>query len=167
MKAQVSGQIFIYIFAMLVVSLVLIFGWKAVTQLTNMGKCGEVSQFKSKISNAVKDAQGYGTEKKNKPFYLPPEYTSVCFADLEKDPQLITNRIIRDSAKTKTTNTFLTPKQGKCDNEWFLIEDLAVKTGYECIETRKGKIAIDLFGCGDKTYIMQSPSTETTLTLCT
>ncbi len=166
MKAQISGQIFIYIFAMLVVALLLIFGYKAVSSITKAGTCAEVMQFKNKIISDIAEAQGYGTEKKNKEYNLPAYYNKICFADLENpDLPSIGDKLIRNEVQSKTKNAFMIPKTGNCADEWFLIRDVGTSPKYKCFISEKGRLKVNLIGCGDKT-IITDPQTATS-GLCT
>ncbi len=165
MKAQISGQIFMYIFAMVVVMLILIFGYKAVTSIMSAGKCMEVTQFKNKITSDLVQAKGYGTEKKNKAYNLPSGYTEVCFADLESPSTEIANKLVANEVQALTKNAFLMPKKGSCQDEWFLLKNMGVinlnpgeDAGFKCFETARGKLTLNLIGCGDKTMITESQS---------
>jgi len=155
-KAQISGQIFLYIFAMIVASAILIFGYKAVKMLTEKGNEAEMLTFQNKLKEDITYSKGYGTEKVNLIYMLPSEFTALCFVDLDPSIQNVETRItdkliIRDSVRDKIAkNIFIYPSGEKS----FYVDNLAVKDGYQCFTALKGRLKIPkMIGCGDKTLI--------------
>ncbi len=155
-KAQISGQIFLYIFAMIVASAILIFGYKAVKVLTEKGNEADMLTFQNKLEGDILRSRGYGTEKVNLGYTLPLGFTELCFVDLDPSIQNVETRItgkpiIRDSVSDKIAkNIFLYPSGEKS----FYVDNLAVKNGYQCFTALKGRLKINkMIGCGDKTLI--------------
>ncbi len=154
-KSQISGQIFIYIFAMFVVGAIIYLGYTSVNTLIDTSKCAEVALFQNALKQDLKSSRGYGTQRARE-YELPSEYTKVCFADIEKlqqDTNLVVgiNPLISDSIKDGKANIFMMPR-GACETEWSSLNGLGVENGYKCI-TAKGLLKLKLIGCGDKTII--------------
>ena len=58
-KKAITQQVFIYIFIMLVVALILIFGVKLIKQTTDLGKSVDISVFKKDLDNSVQQIYTY------------------------------------------------------------------------------------------------------------
>lgn len=83
-KAQISGQIFIFIMGILVAGLVLLFGIRFVgTQLENQDRI-MYSKFVNGISNNIGSTSYRSVDHQD--YKLPSKYVAVCFADYAADP---------------------------------------------------------------------------------
>ena len=87
MKKGVIDQVFIYIFVIIVIALVLLFGFKQVTNLKNLSEKTTYTVFREDFKKAVNDiyyknegsAVVFSKISKNKPLSLPSEIKKVCF----------------------------------------------------------------------------------------
>ena len=120
-NSQIQTQVFVYILAMVVVTLILLYGYNAIKGFRE--KSGEMemleleNSLKSEISSVGAD---YGNIAKGE-FTLPAEYKAICFVDnfrLTKGQQVSctgntidskTTLIINDAVKDGTANIFLVP----------------------------------------------------------
>ncbi|MBW2963690.1 hypothetical protein KY306_02865 [Candidatus Woesearchaeota archaeon] len=108
-KGVVVGQVFIYIIAVIVFALVLIFGYQAITGFLEKGEKVAYLTFKTDLENAIKNVYSdFGTvaiySGKNV-LAVPVDYEEICFVDLDKPVTInITfcneNPIICDSWRT-------------------------------------------------------------------
>ena len=157
-KAQIFGEIFIYILAILITSAILIFGYQAI-----FGKKGikeqaenvEFIRFKTDLTNIV---QSMGTEIpgtiRTREISAPGGYENVCFIgkNLLNANSSITYPLIKDSVVSgAASNVFLVPdgsvnfevKPGlETDNNGFL-----------CIPVVGAKIKARFEALGDKVGI--------------
>ncbi len=167
-KGQVSGQIFVYIFALIVASATLLMGYNYLQKLTDEGKKADIAMFQKNLASDIKSAQGYGTELKSKRYSsIPPQYKELCFAELEgitsSDAARIDKTTIKNSVTSKARkNVFLWPQSGE---SFFYVENIAVQNKYACFKALKGVVKVNMTGCGDRTIISSIPSD--TATVCT
>ncbi len=94
-KAQVAGQIFIYLFAAIVFITIFIYGYKAITGFIQKGEDIAFITFKTKLEAEI---ERISTEpgdvivfNQRNQLKVPSKYEQVCFIDLEKDPPPITD----------------------------------------------------------------------------
>ena len=93
-KRGVIGQPFIYIFAVIVIALVFMFGFKMITKLGDLNQQTVFLTFKSDLRKNVDEVyyKNVGTvlvfskDSRNKPLLLPKEVEEVCFEDSNVTP---------------------------------------------------------------------------------
>lgn len=171
-KAQLQGQIIIYIFGILVVSLVLIYGYGAVKRFVSQSEEVAFIQFKTDIKGVMYSvASDYGSVKR-KQMDVPPDIKEVCFVDLSESPLNINNLrnnypLLYDSWLQQHddnhfhTNIFLIGKGGVAEHFIFAGDDNTGKSyvevpepsNYDCIPATSGKIRIRLEGKGDRAVV--------------
>ncbi|MBI4438774.1 hypothetical protein HY640_02490 [Candidatus Woesearchaeota archaeon] len=162
MKAQISGQIFVYIFALIAASLVLLFGYKAVKALMDQGKEADLALLEKELRSDMAKARSYGTLMTRE--YSMGGYKRVCIVQTDKIRNSDSGQsmvrgddnwpvLAKDSVESGTKkNFFLIPNGEKS----FYFEDMAVSwQGRKalCIDTVKGRITMTFVGCGDATII--------------
>jgi len=87
MKKGIASQVFIYIFVMIVIAMILLFGFRQVANLRNLSEKSVYVSFKTDFSKAVSDAyylnKGsvlvFDKSSRNKPLNVPKEARRVCF----------------------------------------------------------------------------------------
>lgn len=80
-KAQIAGQIFIYVLAVVVVGLIIAYGYSAIKGFSQKGEQVEYITLKTSIENSVKGiVSDYGSIKRPD-ISVPGKYTMVCFVD--------------------------------------------------------------------------------------
>ena len=80
-KAQIAGQIFIYIIAIVVVGLIIAYGYSAIKGFSEKGEQVEYITLKTSIENSIKSiASDYGSIKRPD-ISVPGKYEMVCFVD--------------------------------------------------------------------------------------
>lgn len=81
-KAQVIGEVFIYILAVVLFSLIMIYGYNSIRSLGDKADRVVILQIEKDLRSAVKKvAADYGTVLK-KEVAVPNQYDKVCFIDL-------------------------------------------------------------------------------------
>lgn len=165
-KGQISGQVFVFIFALIVASATLLMGYNYLQKLRSAGIQADMTIFQKDLTADIKSAKTYGTELKNKKYAVPVQYRELCFAELDgitsSDAAMIINKAtIRDSITSKARkNVFLWP-QGK--ESFFYADGIAVYGKYACFKALKGVVRVNMTGCGDRTVIASIPSDTATL----
>jgi hypothetical protein len=160
-KSQLNAQIFIYIIAIILFSLILLYGYNAIRGFKERSEQISYIRFKTDLSSAVKRiSPDYGTLKREE-FFIGGEYTKVCFVQSykreENKPNILAtiakkeDWIVEDSIKSGVDkNVFLFTDTLQ---ESFDVGEIDVTDGYLCINLIKGKAKIQFKGKGDHTYI--------------
>jgi len=86
-KGQLLGQPFIYIFALIVGALILVWGGKTVLDLMQTGSQVNVGSFIKSLEEDVAAYKNFGEgSRTTKKIDFPGDVTYICFLDLEKSP---------------------------------------------------------------------------------
>ena len=165
-KAQIAGQIFIYIIAIVVVGLIIAYGYSAIKGFTEKGEEVEYITLRTNIENSVKSiASDYGSVKRPD-ISIPGKYEMVCFVDKARkeaadttaictqQPGLekIYQPIVCSGWKTGRDNVFLVPD----GSESFDVGTIVMETGsFLCLDVVNNKIKLQLTGLGDKVGVSQ------------
>lgn len=154
-KAQIMGQVFVFILAAAIFILILTYGYKAIAGFGERSEQVAFIEFQTSLEGAVKSIrQDYGSVKKLD-LTLPAKYIELCLVELEKEPNPDFEQIhprMFESWVSGTQNVFLVP-----------MEDAPITTekiyvgldGYLCLPIVGGKIMLRLEGLGDKAGITQ------------
>lgn len=159
-NAQIIGQIFIYILALVVFTVILLYGYSAIKSFIEKGERVAFIQFKTKLETEIASiASQYGDvvvfDAKH-PLKIPSKYTEVCFIDLENCPKqnsdfCAKHQIACASCSQRVQeNVFLTPPAPspiyagpiKFDNVSFL-----------CVNVTEGRLDMRMQGAGTHTII--------------
>ena len=154
-KAQIYGQIFIYILTIILISFILFYGYNAVQNFKKRAEQVCLLKFKNDIVNAVESISSDFGSVKRKDLELCAGYTQVCFVETFESPVLPgnTDPIIIDSILSNTgKNTFLVEKIAK---ESFFAGKISVEPDVLCINSINSKISITLEGKGNHAFISQ------------
>ena len=158
-KAQILGQIFIFILAGLVFILIIMYGYKAINYFIERQEQVVLVDFKTDLEIAIEGVKrDYGTVRKVE-LKLSNDYLGVCFVDpvtcASQTPTLITATQIQapwaqDSCQAHSANIVTIPRS---QDIW--TPDIQVDSpGYVCIPNT-GKIEVRMEGTGKKTKISQ------------
>lgn len=113
-KSQMPSQIFIYVLAIIIIGVILLVGYNAITDvLKRMNQISEV-QFKEDLTAAINRVKpNFGREEKRE-FEVPKEYNEMCFADNVDYGSLVNNGhsgipqyAVLDDAISTNKNVFL------------------------------------------------------------
>ncbi len=109
-RAQIHAQVLVYILAIVILSLVLTLGYKAIQGLREQNDDTVRIEFQRKVIAGVKDLEYDRGSMKKKEFRVPDGFREVCFVDLDKALDPGTNEIINNSVDTGAkSNVFLCP----------------------------------------------------------
>lgn len=82
-KAQIQGQIFIYILTIIIAGFIFMFGYNAISSFTNQIETSKLVDFEIElINNFDKISSEYNSFDKHT-FTLPSNYEKVCFLNID------------------------------------------------------------------------------------
>ncbi len=159
MKKAFAYEIFIYVLSVLIVGLVLYYGYNAVKGFGDKQKQLQYITFKTGFENIISTiAPDYGTVRA-KPIQVPSMFTELCIVD----PNSIKNKDAPDSLdmqKNKYPLIYDSVTSGVLKNifpmpngEPFYVEKIQLEKGFECFPVVQGQINARLEGLGDRAKI--------------
>lgn len=167
-QAQISSEIFVYVLAIIVIGLIVIFGYKRVTDISKSGNEIENLQFKKELESMIKNGMPAGNVFLEE-YKLPPGFSKICFIDITKSapsqqPDIsVLPSMIYDSWNAKVEKNVFLVHQNKIESFYIDKERLEIGTvsgeckgddvSYQCCETKNGKVELKLSGAGKKTII--------------
>lgn len=160
-KALGVGQVFIFIIAALTFSLIMIFGYRAITEFLQRGESIQFYQFKTDLENSVKKIYTeYGSVRTTQ-FHTPGMYKQVCFVDLaaEYNEELCAFDAVacdvwadaqqRGGYAAADENVFLKPSAPVK----IKVYSISTERGFLCLPIVEGTFTLMLEGRGDRTQI--------------
>jgi hypothetical protein len=179
-KGLSIGTVFIFMIAAITFGVIMIFGYKAISDFLEKGEKVEFYQFKTDLERSVKGIYTEYGSVRVQTFYLPSRYERICFVDLDTEPNLILeqdNPIAYDVWDTAFNEASMgTSVYDKADQNVFLeplppidsptikvykIEPFEIKdgeeinSGYLCFDIVRGKFKLRMEGMGDRTKISE------------
>lgn len=153
-KAQITGQVFVYIMAIIVVGLVFLLGYKYISTLIPLKCDAERTSFVKTIEKYADNYDGYG-EISSEKIKAPCEYKQVCFVDTNaikiKETEGIYNLIIKASVgEGSEQNIFLIGKKTEAVG---YSKKIAVKDNIVCINKTGTSFNIRFKGDSEKTFV--------------
>ena len=121
MKKGQTQLVFVYIFAIIVVALIVIFGYRAIKNFKDLGDEGQIVLFVDGIKNKVNDVYSLdkGSSIKLDDIILPGKVREICFIDIDMplnniiDDEVI-DQVVRNSLDSGSQNNlFLVPQRGQ------------------------------------------------------
>ena len=172
-KAQIQSQVIVYILAVVIMGMILIFGFKAIMDMKDRARMAQLIQFRKDISSdIISVGVDYGTSKL-KTYRVPPEFRQVCFVNLEhtspsgdsdvvelvkatKASALVKNAvesIVEQGAARK--NLFLCPPCSEQENvgNINILDENDEDTAFRCFNVSQGALSLRITGLGDMAQI--------------
>lgn len=167
-KAQIAGQIFVYIIAIVVVGFIIVYGYSAIKTFSQRGEEVEYISFRTGLENSVKGiVSDYGSVKRPD-ISIPGKYGMVCFVDkgllVDSDATAICQRRLGEEEKfyqpivcsawqTGRSNAFLIPD----GSESFDIGNIVIENNrpFICMDVVNNKINLQLTGLGNKVEVSE------------
>lgn len=172
-RAQIIGQVFVLILASMVFILILLYGYKAISQFSSRSEQVAFVTFETDFKNAVKAVSlDYGSVKKLE-LSLPSKYQELCiFCSSDYNPSWTGcdnvastefQKIVQEhpllieswNYGRSAQNVFLSPLAETPLN----IERIEVATAGFCEKLIEGRITLRLEGKGDRTLVSLWPQT--------
>jgi hypothetical protein len=152
-NAQIHSQIFIYILALIVVSVIAIIGFKGIALIIDHSQRIQLAEFEKDFSNAVSDNSNWNGVT---PIYfrLPLNAVGLCFFDSTKsgpDPEYQAEIIKGLTSGNSGQNVFIIkqvqPISGE-NVEAFHVDNLRLKTKFLCLTSANGETKVTMTGLG-------------------
>ena len=166
-RAQVIGQIFIFIIAGIVFILILLYGYRSIMSFLERGEDVQMIDLTNEIESAITVIKrDYGSVQKVI-LKVPTKTTEICFVTTNsgdaragweetfkaEQPMFYTSWV------SENENIFLVPKLPTTKVNF--ITDIVVDPegkGYACIPVVAGKVALRIEGTGNRALISEWPS---------
>jgi hypothetical protein len=175
-KAEIAGEIFIYVIAVVVVGFILIYGYSAIKDFSKRGEEVEYISLKTDFENAFKSiTSDYGSVKRPS-VSIPGKYEFICFVkrglsegDIDLTPLCtggvagypagLRSPIACSAWKNGRSNVFFLPDGS--DN--FDVGEIQLSSGTDrssdlpflCLEVVNNKINLQLKGLGSKVEVSE------------
>ena len=159
-RGQLS-TVFVYLFAIIVIALILIMGYNFITTTKENVEKTDLILLKNKLISDIKAiSSDYGSSKKVT--YSLPESAELCLFDLDKKDEILDNlpanfnSIIKDSIRSDVKkNAFIISSS---IFESIYIGNIEINNPYfNCIKPLAGKISFVIEGAGNRTLILTNP----------
>jgi len=158
-RAQVIGQVFIFILAGLIFVLILGYGYKAIMHLLERGEEVQLLDFRNELESVINTIKrDYGSVQRVD-LRVPAKTETVCMVSSDQeditDVQLEQLRqdypLIAGAWMTGTENVFLIPRQPTP----IRVNDLKVEGGYACLAAINGRVSLRAEGMGNKAAVSE------------
>jgi hypothetical protein len=155
-KAQAHSQIFIYILSIIIVAVILIYGYKAISHFQTKADQVSMVKFKTDLESIIRIVgPDYGSVKRDE-FIVGNDYKQLCLVDSDiTDGNTLTGAhpIIKDIVSSGSgENAFLMSDKIE---EKFNIGKIEISTNILCISVTRGRIRMEFEGKGDRTEIRE------------
>lgn len=155
-KSQIQAQVFVYILALLIMSFVLIYGYRAIKDMKERGELAELINFKGDLKRSISSiSQDYGSIKLED-YSVPSGFEKVCFVDLSQPNSVAPEYpLIHDYVESIQTNNaepknvFLWPPGTESD----YVGNITVQGNFHCFDSTGGIIKVKLEGFGNRALI--------------
>jgi len=183
-SAQAQTQIFMYVLGAIVFVMVLIYGYKSISEIKDKGQLVEILRARNDLDSKVKALRTEYQTVRYHTLLLPPTFTKVCFIDSVKAESLGStalnafNGIATESpaaaavvdGSTSTSrieqNVFLTPAPSGTPEFYIsnmrIFNGVSAETSYNnnpfwfCMPTQQGRIELKMTGLGK--YVRVEPA---------
>ena len=160
-KGQIQAQVFVCVLAMLVIGMVLLYGYRSIATMQERAKQVDILTLKNDVIKAVeKVSNDYGTVRAPT-FNIPKEYTEICFIDIDHSPPAelqSEHPLIYEAWEDESANVFIVKDLvdesfmvGESDSSLIHIEN----PRYICFEIINGRVKVKLEGTGGKAKLSQ------------
>lgn len=154
-KAQMIGQIFVFVVAAIIFILILTYGYRAISNFLARSEQIALIDFKADLESSVEVMKrDYGSVRKIN-LRLPKRYSEVCIVDINRCGALEQSMPLMYSlCLAGSENVFLVPKQ---ETPIFLSDISVPDPGYICLPVAYGRVVLGLEGMGKSTFIFEWP----------
>lgn len=154
-KAQAHTQVFIYVLSIIIVSVILLYGYRAIAHFGDKAEQVSYIKFKTDLESVVRViGPDYGSVKRVE-FSLGDNYKEVCFVDSDVSSKAeipTAHPVIQEIVDSGKENTFLLSNNVE---HKFDVGKIEVSGNIICIESRQGRFRIEFEGLGDRAEIRE------------
>ena len=157
--SQLYGQIFIYALTLVLISVILVYGYTSIKNFKQKTEDIVALKFQKDLRNAIEGiTNDYGSVSR-KEFQLSGDIRQVCFVETfqsfdKSNPigNLQLNSLVRNSIKDSDKNVFLLENTLKSS---FFAGNISVNRDILCIKTANNRIILRLEGKGDHAVLSE------------
>jgi len=153
-KAQMVGQIFIFVVAAIIFILILTYGYRAISSFLHRSEQVALIDFKSDLESSVEVIKrDYGSVRKLE-LRVPDKFQELCIVDVNNCEGLQNSRpLLYSACLAGSENVFLVPKQ----ETPIFIEGVTIKDsrGFVCVPVAGGNVVLRLEGLGKSTQVSE------------
>ena len=160
-KAQIQSQIFIYVFALLVISLILFFGIKSISSFKKDTEKVIMVNFITDLKSQVNSITSEYDSIQKVSLDLPKEYKVVCFIDKNANTPY---EIVNEYSNTDN-NIFILKENNMLEEEFnagkldiINLDDTSPNPDYLCLTNNLGKVEFMLKGKGKYSELYEVPT---------
>ena len=155
-KAQVIGQVFIYIMAAIIIGIIILIGYNAISGTIERSCQVEQAGFKTKIESLIDKSSNYGSITRQ-PISAPCRYEEVCFIDAQSIGQPLAdcgNKIISASSRDgDLKNIFVSSSKATVPIGYSPLLKIENPSGCTCITQKSKNFFITFEGEGSATLV--------------
>lgn len=143
-NAQIQTHLFIYVAAIVLVALILIFGYRAISNFVGKGEQATLLSLQQDLTSEVERVSISFGEVSIREFSFPGKYSQVCFVD----SSVIANPKDEDLAKMDEYPIIQGAVDSGSENNVFLVKDVAepfadigniqITDGFRCLNLTRG-----------------------------
>ena len=157
-RGQLSGNVFIYIFAIIVIGLILILGYNYISKTKENIVKTDLIILKNKLTSDIGAmSSDFGSSKKVS--YSLPQQTELCLIDLNKKDEILSTTkinsypLIKDSIGSNVKkNAFVVSDS---IFETYYIGNIEINDPYfKCLKPVAGKVSFVIEGAGNRALIL-------------
>jgi hypothetical protein len=167
MRSQINSQILVYILAVIIMAIVLLFGYKAIRDMMSGADTVELLTFKSDINTGISKLSTQYETTKFFTFKVPAGFRELCFVDLDfgtrpngnvptiPDSYALIKNVVPDMLTNSVDpkNLFLCPK---CTDQLY-VGNIILKNqsdpdrdyDFLCFPVKKGFVKLSIKGRGN------------------
>ncbi len=160
-RGMIAGQVVIYIMGIVVVMLVIIYGYKAIQGFRKQSEQIALVSFQKDLERSVERMAGEYGSVETKSFALPPGFEKLCLIDQSKArpstrPAEMPGVVYALWDSSTEDNAFLV---GKTVHPFFIGDSetrtplFEIGSGYVCTKGAAGRITLRIEGVGNKAKI--------------
>lgn len=159
-KGQVTGQIFLYIAAVIVIGLIILFGYRMISSAGKISREAVSSDFQNSLTIDVNSLLGAYGSSTMKSYELPSDYSEICFVDVATitPTHLEGYPVIKSSVESGAPdNVFLF---GRKKFGSFTITNIRIENfpGFYCVQPTGRIVELNLYSFGDTVTLKTGPS---------
>jgi len=183
-RAQIQSQVLVYILAVIIMAMILIFGYKALIDMKDRARMAQLIQFRSELKSEITSiGLDYGTSKLES-FRPPADYRQVCFVNLDHTYEGVNDAllqveedlaqveyirgraIIKDGVRDMVSNGLVRKNMFLCppcsDQEYVgnitILDKDGADTAFRCFGLSQGTLTLRISGLGDRAEISSDKS---------
>jgi len=157
-RGQLSGNVFIYLFAIIIIGLTLILGYEYISSTKENIVKSNLILFKNKLTSDIESiASDYGSSKKVS--YSIPYSAELCLFDLDKNDEILSNlptnfnQLIKDSIQSNIKKNAFVFRNSIFESYYLGYIEIS-EPYFKCLKPVAGKVSFIIEGTGNKTLIL-------------